>query len=181
MRVRMNGNDRFDEYYSEDNWRGGRPGRDFSGNRNAYGKWDHKTHYYEFYTTGGRGLKECTFDFLKKNFDVKAAPKFADGEFYFIANRGEREMVILSFPSAGVIYNHMTSSYTYITPYGEVPMDSCFKTADDAMRWIRKNEDAARGEIVAIKTKEQVAAEDAARHGHVNFSPDGPGTFSFTF
>ena len=73
----MNGNDRFDEYYSEDNWRGGRPGRDFSGNRNAYGKWDHKTHYYEFYTTGGRTFSpaQCLYPFSSRSFrSIDTAP-----------------------------------------------------------------------------------------------------------
>lgn len=75
------------------------------------------------------------------------------------------------------MYDHIKSIFLYVTPQGVVEANLCFKSEDDTLNFIHKEEDKHKGEIT-IMTKEQVEAQERARQMGNN---GGPQHFTFRF
>ena len=165
----------FNNFYSSSNWSGGRPHNDYRGNSNQYGKWDHKTHFYQCYTTGGRGWLEISYDNLKRDIPSLPDIKYKNGEKIYWASKSGRDWYISNFVAAAVLYDHAKQIFLYVTPQEVVPAEFCYDSEEKALKFIHDEEDRHRGEIT-IMTKEQVEAQERARQ-----MGNGPQSFSFRF
>jgi len=165
----------FDDFYSQDNWDSMGYKRNYDGTqRNKYGRWDMKTHFYEMYSTGGRGFAETTWDWLKNNFPSLPEMKCRDVELIYWAIPDGRDYIINHFPAAACIYDHTKNMLFFVTPNALVDVNMCYDSYEGAMDYIRREEDRRRGEIT-IMTKEQVQQQEEMRKAKQFMNGQMPG------